>query len=92
MGFNALEKREELRRNRRDCFFGRRYFYVTASDGNQIIGVLKGLGDAWIVGYVRESGSRRALKVKRLWSTTHADDLQERLDEWAKKKGLMEVP
>ncbi|MEA5113045.1 MAG: hypothetical protein VB050_03380 [Geobacteraceae bacterium] len=92
MSFNDIEKREELRRNRKNCFYGRRYFYVTASDGNQVIGVLKGLGDAWIAGYIRESGSRKSLKAKRLWASTHPDDLQKRLAEWAKKKGLTEVP
>lgn len=91
MGFNALEKREELRKARTECFHGRRYFYITQSHGSQTIGVLRGLGDMWIVGYIRESGSRRALKSKKLWATTHADDLQQRLDAWAKSKGLREV-
>ncbi|MFH1028850.1 MAG: hypothetical protein V1791_12680 [Pseudomonadota bacterium] len=92
MSFDALEMRERIRKNRRECFYGRRYFYTAANDGHQVIGVLKGLGDSWIVGYVREDSARRALKVKRLWATTHADDLQKRLDEWAKSKGLKEVP
>jgi hypothetical protein len=92
MALNARAELDKLRKNRRECFYGRRYFYTTASDGHQIIGVLKGLGDAWIAGYVRESGAHRALRVKRLWATTHPDDLQSRLDAWAKSKGLTEVP
>lgn len=92
MGFDALEMRERLRKQRREGFYGRRYFYTTANDGHQVIGVMQGLGDNWIAGYVRETGARRALKVKCLWATTHADDLQKRLDKWAKTKGLAEVP
>lgn len=83
---------QEIRDERRKQFYGRCYFYTTASDGHQIIGVLQGLGDMWIAGHFRESGSRKALKGKTLWATTHADDLQKRLDKWAKKKGLTEVP
>lgn len=91
MGFNALEERDRLRKERAECFYGRRYFYTTASDGHQIIGVLRGLGEMRIVGYIRETGSRKALKIKRLWPTKHAEDLQNRLDEWAKDKGLTEA-
>lgn len=89
---NVLEMQERIRKQRQECFYGRRYFYVTATDGNQMIGVLKGLGDAYIAGYVRDCGSRRSLKVKMLWATSHADDLQKRLDVWAAKKCLREVP
>lgn len=88
----AMEMRDRIRAERLAAFYGRRYFYITANDGNQIVGVLKGLGDTYIAGYFRESGSRRALKVKRLWPTSHPDDLQMRLDEWAANKGLREVP
>jgi hypothetical protein len=89
---NVLEMQERIRKNRQECFYGRRYFYTTASDGNQIIGVLKALGDTYIAGYVRDCGSRRALRAKTLWYTSHADDLQKRLDAWAVKRGLREVP
>lgn len=91
MVFNVLEQREKIRTERRERFYGRRYFYTTKSHGHQIIGVLRGLGDMWIAGYIRESGSHKSLKAKALWATTHADDLQQRLDEWAKSKGLTEV-
>jgi hypothetical protein len=89
--FNILEMAERIRKNRQECFYGRRYFYTTASDGHQMIGVLKGLGDNYIAGYVRENNSRRCLKAKTLWVTTHADDLQKRLDAWAVKQKLTEV-
>lgn len=89
---NVLEMAERIRKQREECFHGRRYFYVTATDGNQIIGVLKGSSDVYIAGYVRDCGSRRSLKVKTLWPTTHVEDLQKRLDTWAAKRGLREVP
>jgi hypothetical protein len=92
MAFSAYDQLRKLQKERRECFYGRRYFYTTASDGHRVIGVMKGLGDTWIVGFIRENGARRSLKVKRLWPTTHADDLQKRFDEWAKLKGLTEVP
>lgn len=91
MGFNAIEQRDKIKAERKAAFYGRRYFYTTASDGHQIIGVLRGLGDTYIAGYIRESGSRRSLKVKTLWATSHANDLQQRLDAWATSKGLVEV-
>lgn len=72
-------------------FCGRSYFYTTANDGHRVIGVMQGLGDAWIVGYIRDNGARRALRSTRLWSTTHADDLQQRLDVWAKQRDLKEA-
>ncbi len=75
-----------------DTFYGRCYFYTTPNDGHTIIGVMRGLGDAWIVGYIRGTGARRAIRSNRLWSTTHADDLQQRLDVWAKERKLTEVP
>ncbi len=73
-------------------FYGRCYFYTTANDGHRIIGVMRGLGDAWIVGYIRDNGSRRAIRSNRLWSTTHVDDLQQRFDVWAAERELKEVP
>ena len=91
MGFNAQENLDRIKADRQAALYGRRYFYTTASDGHQIIGVLRGLGDAWIVGYFRETGSRRAIKAKTLWSTAYPDDLQQRLDAWAKKRNLREV-
>ena len=87
---NVLEMVEEIRKKRLERFYGRRYFYVTATDGNQTIGVLKGLGDVYFAGYVRDCGSPRSLKAKSLWATSHVDDLQKRLDKWAAKKGLRE--
>lgn len=86
------EARQRLREEQAKAFYGRRYFYDTANDGRRIIGVLMGLGETFIAGYFRESGSRKALKSKRLFSTRHADNLQMRLDDWAQKKGLTEVP
>ena len=71
-------------------FYGRCYFYTTANDGHQIIGVMQGLGDAWIVGYIRSTGARRAIRSNRLWSTTHKDDLQRRFDIWAAERKLTE--
>lgn len=90
--FNALETKERIRKQRQECFYGKRYFYTTTADGHQMIGVLEALGGNYIAGYVRENGARRSLKVKKLWATSHADDLQKRLDEWAALKGLREVP
>lgn len=72
-------------------FYGRSYFYTTANDGHKIIGVMQGLGDAWIVGYIRDNGARKAIRSNRLWSTPHANDLQKRLDDWAKERELKEV-
>ena len=92
MGIDAKAELDRIKAEQAAAFYGRRYGYITASDGYKMIGVFKGLGDTYIVGYFRETGSRRALKVKALWPTRHADNLQERLDKWASEKGLREVP
>lgn len=91
MKFDAIANKDRIKAERAAAFHGRRYFYTTPNDGHVIIGVLRGLGDAWIVGYFMESGARKAIRSNRLWSTTHVDDLQQRLDVWATERGLKEA-
>lgn len=86
------EHYEQIKKARREVFHGRRYYYNTASDGRRVIGVTQGLGgDVWIVAYIRDDGSRRAVKSVRLPSDSDPDRLQRKLDIWAIERALEEV-
>lgn len=52
------------------------------------IGVLKGLGDIWIVGYIADSGAHRRIKSVQLPPDIDPNYFQLCLDDWAQKKGL----
>lgn len=86
------ERYEHMKKKRREAFHGRRYYYNTAADGRRVIGVIQGLGgDVWIVGYLRDNGTRKAVKSVRLQSGSDPDALQRKLDIWAIERGLEEV-
>lgn len=85
------QKYTEMKSERLHRFHGRRYYYNTASAGRRIIGVIKGLGDAYIVGYVTETGAHRSLKIPSLPSLPDPAGLQGLLDVWAQNRKLEEV-
>ena len=86
-----MNQLKEMRDRRRARYFGKRYWYNAPSDGRVEIGVVRGLGDIWMGGYIVESGSTRRLKTKRLEPTTHPAELQILLDQWAHERQLEEV-
>lgn len=92
MVFNVLEARERLKAERAAAFYGKRFWYNSASNGRVQIGVMQGLGDFWIVAFFRESGSRRSVNTSRLPANECPDALQKMFEDWANQKGLEEVP
>jgi len=85
---NALEMREHGRAVRRARYFGKRYHYNTSNDGRVEIGVVQGLGEDWIVGYITESCATRRVKTKRLEPCKDPTALQVLLDQWAHERQL----
>jgi hypothetical protein len=86
---NGLELKQVMMKRRAEAFWGNRYWYNTPNDGRVQIGVLAGLGgDVFIVAYFRGSGSRRAIKTKRLPAGDNPAVLQGLLDVWAQERGL----
>jgi len=73
-------------------FHGATYYYPTPNEGTQVIGVCRGLGEDWIVGYRRPgTGSTRRVKTPNLPPMPDPAALQEILDDWAAERGLEEV-
>lgn len=73
-------------------FRGQTYMYPTPNDGWREIGVTTGLGTTWIVGWVRDNGSRVRVKTSHLVSPFDPDELQRKLDAWAIARGLARAP
>lgn len=73
-------------------FFGKAYWYPTASHGRRQIGVTLGLGmNIWIVAYYKDNGSKRSVNTLRLPANEDPDALQKMFEDWAVQKGLEEV-
>ncbi len=87
----TAERTEQSNTNQRSRYFGRCYYYNTPGDGRVKIGVVRGLGDIWIVGFIAGTGGCRRVKTKRLEPTTHPAELQILLDQWAHERQLEEV-
>ncbi len=77
-------------------FYGRTYSYrgtpAMREDADAAvalrIGVFRGLGDLYIVGYYSRNGSHRRIKAPALKVYTDPAVVQDSLDRWAVKKGL----
>jgi len=57
------------------------------SDTGEVVRVMSGLGDVWIVGTVRHTGGKKRLKSRALPPCDNAWDCQANLDAYAEKKG-----
>ena len=67
-------------------FYGKTYSYK-----NKTIGVCRTLNDeVFMVGHIKPSGSYKREKIS-LPLSSDAESLQNRLDEFAKNKGLKEI-
>ncbi len=71
-------------------FHGRCYWYDTA-EGRRPIGVAQGLGNIWIVAYIRNTGARRRIRGRHLDPHQDPNRLQSLLDVWAYERNLDEV-
>lgn len=69
-------------------FFGLTYIYPTPNDGPREIGVTRGMGDTWIVAWVKDSGATRRVKTHNLPVSTDPKALQNMLDSWACSRDL----
>lgn len=68
-------------------FHGKTYIYHHWNHGPREIGVVKGLGDVWIVGFLAKNSAHR-IKSTYLPPMEDPDQLQTRLDQWALDRGL----
>lgn len=66
---------------------GTTYLYVTPDGQRREIGVIRGLGDSWIVGW-DAGGAHHRVKTPRLPAGTDPAALQTALDAWAGERGL----
>lgn len=64
-------------------FYWKTYEYNTPNDRQREIGVIQGLGDMWIVGWIKDNGSVCRVKTSRLPPCADPKVLQEMLDVWA---------
>lgn len=67
-------------------FYGLTYWWP-GPEGARVIGVIKGLGDVWIVGWIKANGSTKRLNC----ALKSADDpglLQNALDRFAAERKL----
>ena len=74
-------------------FYGTSYMYKTA-DGHLPIGIVRGLGKTWIVGWhgrSEDGSSMRRVKSARLEPCSDARVLQSLLDDWAAEHKLAPV-
>lgn len=70
-------------------FFGRSYRYVPAGRQDPMeIGVVLGLADLYLVGWIKPNGSIKRVVSKHLMPTADPDALQTALDAWAEERGL----
>jgi hypothetical protein len=69
-------------------FYGPSYFYPTPNDGERPIGVIKGAGDLYLVGWIKDNGSIKRVTSKHLMPTALPDHLQLALDQFAEGRGL----
>lgn len=91
MTLNAKQIMEARRAEQRAAFHGKTYRYYTQSSGTRTIGVFKGLGNDYIVGYFNDCGSRKRVKSAVLPPHADPDKLQGWLDSWAASKRLLEA-
>lgn len=73
----------------KNVFYGRTYLYPTPLDDDRQIGVVRAVGDVWIVAWFTEIGSMRRLKSPELQPSANPEVLQVQLDAWAARKGLV---
>ena len=64
-------------------FYGKAYRYR-----DKVIGVCNTIGDGYMIGHVKPSGSLRRVKILPLFNS--AEEGQKCLDEFARSRGLTE--
>ena len=65
-------------------FYGKAYKYK-----DKVIGVCNTIGDGFMIGHVKPSGSLRRVKILPLFDSV--EEGQKALDEFAAARGLLEV-
>lgn len=65
-------------------FYGKSYRYK-----DKVIGVCDTIGDGYMIGHIKPSGSLRRVKILSLFDSS--EEGQKCLDEFAKARGLSEV-
>ena len=65
-------------------FYGKAYKYK-----DKVIGVCNTIGDGFMIGHVKPSGSLRRVKILPLFDSV--EEGQKALDEFAAARGLVEV-
>lgn len=69
-------------------FYGKAYTYPTPNDGDQEIGVVKGLGDLYIVAWEKPNGSLKRINSKHLMPNADPEALQRELCSFAADRDL----
>ncbi|GEM_PF-2655039 len=83
------EPHAELAEAAEKCpFYGNSYLYPTPDDNLRSIGVTHGLGDLWIVAWIKPNGSKKKISSPHLPARLDPDRLQDMLEAFAAKRKL----
>lgn len=69
-------------------FFGKAYFWDHNIYGRRIVGVIRGLGNTYIAGWIKKNGAHCRIKSPALPPGNDPEEVQQHLDAWAIGKSL----